>query len=404
MTTGSWVKDGRFWMLNQPPGHGSSFVGPHSTKKWSGGDAIKPSQPRSSYVGKRFRGKPVRRGPPLPPQNYSMMANSQYVGLYWARPNGYWTSMGVNPTWPSDISSPAQVDPKQEYKVISKIRDALYGSGFHPGVFTAEGAKSISLVGDSAYRIGSAINRLRARDPWGVAQALGVEPEKGFIRSLKDLRKGLSRSWLEIQYGWLPLLKDAEDGAKWMAEMVNGNTPVRVVKTRSWGETKVTSQSQAGTYLSARSDLFKLKITIDQVRARHTALPNLYSVAGVAWEILPYSFVFDWFVPVGSYLEALRTANDIEGRVVRSLKQETVWHDLVDGSGWRVQTTAPILQATAYKRTQFSRTVSSGLWAPPPISEQTLARIPEYTSWRHAMSAVALLAVGDVRRLWAVRE
>lgn len=403
MTTGNWVKDGRFSVLNQPPGHGTSLVGPHMTKTWSGGDAITPSKPRSSYVGKRFREKPVRRGPPLPPNNYSMTLNDQYTGLYWARPNKYWTTMGFPPVWPSDISSPAQVDPAQEYKVIAKIRDAVYGSGFHPGVFTAEGRQSIALVGNSAKRIGSAIGRLKARDPWGVAEALGVEPEKGFIRSLKDLRKGLSRCWLEIQYGWKPLLSDAEDGAKWMAEMVNGNTPVRIVKTRSWGETKVTSQSQASAYLSARSDLFKLRYVIEQVKARNTVLPNLYSVAGVAWEKLPYSFVFDWFVPVGKYLEALRTANDIEGRVVRSLKQETIWHELVDGSGWGVQTSQPVYQATSFKRIRFGRTVASGLWAPPPISEQTLARIPEYSSWLHAMNAVALLAVGDLRRLSMVR-
>lgn len=404
MTTGSRVLDGRFWENNLPAGHGSSFIGPYFSKVWSGGDAITPSTPRSSFAVKRFRGQLVSRGAPMPPQNYSTVINIQNVGLYWMRPNGYWQTSDIQPVPAYDIREPAAVDSAQEYKLIDKLHAAVYGSGFHPGVFTAEGRKSISLIGESARRIGSGLSRLKARDPYGVAEALGIEPHIGFIRNLRDLSKGLSRCWLEVKYGWEPLLKDAEEGARWIAEMVHGNTPIRLVRTRSWGETKVSTQQSAGRYFSARSDLFKLRYEIESVNVRNsTLLPNIYSVAGVAWETLPYSFVFDWFVPIGSYLQALRTANDLEGRTVRSLKQETIWHDLVDRNGWDTQLAQPVYQPTSFRKVQFSRTVASGIWVPPPITEQTLARLPEYNSWRHAVSAVALLAVGDLRRLSMIR-
>jgi len=404
MTIGSVSNDGRYWVDNPTPGYGRAYIGPSSFKTWSGGDAISPSTPRSSFEKKKFRGRFVSRGPFLPPQNYSMRTFSQCTGWYWAKPNSEWVGMSAEPVSPPDISSIAAFDSSQEYKLISKLRDALYGSGFHPGVFTAEGRKTLSLISESAVRIGSALHRLKSGDPWGCAEALGVEPSKGFIRTVADARKGISRAWLEIQYGWKPLLKDAEDGAQWIAETVHGSTPVKVVRTRSWAQTSVTSAAQAGYYLGARSDIFNLRFQVSEIAKSSVALPSFYSVAGIAWELVPYSFVFDWFVPLGSYLEALRTANDIEGTVIRSLKQTTIWHDLVDGSGWSTQTQSPIFgPQTSRKETNFNRSVSTGLWVPPPISEQSLARLPEYRSWQHAVNAVALLAVGDIRRLSMIR-
>jgi hypothetical protein len=34
----------------------------------------------------------------------------------------------------------------------------------------------------------------------------------------------------------------------------------------------------------------------------------------VAWEIIPYSFVIDWFVPIGTYFENLNTIPALNGR------------------------------------------------------------------------------------------
>jgi hypothetical protein len=43
----------------------------------------------------------------------------------------------------------------------------------------------------------------------------------------------------------------------------------------------------------------------------------------VVWEIIPYSFVVDWFLPVGTYLENLNVIPKLKGKFLTTLYQRT---------------------------------------------------------------------------------
>jgi hypothetical protein len=48
---------------------------------------------------------------------------------------------------------------------------------------------------------------------------------------------------------------------------------------------------------------------------------GLLDPLSVAWEILPWSFVVDWFYPVGTFLDNLSIIPQLEGRFTQTLKQ-----------------------------------------------------------------------------------
>lgn len=400
MTTGSKTVDGRVNVYL--PDWGTAPLGKFRTLSWTGGDAISASTPRASfprvYKPKGFtRQKRVSRHP-LPPQNYSKTVVEQWYTFRPARWSGNSSDsyFAGTPNTPPDLSVTSSLyDVRQEYKLLAKLREKAYGSGFNPAVFVAEGRQALGMISNAAIRIGSAIGRLRARDPHGVLEALGLEPNNRFSKGLRDRSKALSSSWLEVNYGWMPLLKDAEEGAKWLAEALNGGkTPSAGLKARkTWSAEKSTSRAPGiyDGFFTRRVDIFQLQYEIKGVALRNTFAPTIATVASVAWEKLPYSFVADWFVPVGAYIEACRTASDISGTVIRSLKVDKTFLDYKMGPGITPKGSWYGGRDPGYTRMEFSRTVSTEIQVPNPLTTLVDDDLLQFTSWRHAANAVALL-------------
>jgi len=161
-------------------------------------------------------------------------------------------------------------------------------------------------------------------------------PLKGFHDYLKKLRK-LSRSqpknwnpelsflanaWLLYRYGISPFISDIES----IMQLVNGKLKERVpgslirkksgldwVTTRDW---VATTQSYGGLYLQpkwvekttyvafghtyARA---ALEVSSDFRADRFGFDPR--QMPALAWEVIPYSFVIDWFASVGAWLRAI---------------------------------------------------------------------------------------------------
>lgn len=405
MTSGSKVADGS--VVYYIDGFGPK-AGPYRAWSWTGGDAIQPHTPRSSF--------PYRTGPKgsaqqkgrrttqhLPPQPYSKVVWQQYNTFAPAR----WVGNYYDSFVQADYAVPAGIstyfyETAYEYKLLEKLREKVYGTGFNPAVFVAEGGQALSMIANAATRIGSALGRLRARDPHGVLEALGLEPNDRFSRGLRDRTKALSSSWLEVNYGWLPLLNDAEDGAVWLANALHGTIPGSVRARKTWSHQKSVPPPEGmyEQYHTRRVDIFQLQYVIYGLASQPPYIPSLATVASVAWEKLPYSFVADWFVPIGSYIQACRTASDITGTVVRSLKINSTFLDYMTGPGIILKGGWYAVDAPFRSEMRFNRTVSSEIKVPHPLAYlNDNDGLLQYKSWRHAANAVALLT----QRNWTTR-
>lgn len=400
MTTGNKYHSTPYLVFT-PPGFGPITLYETRSRVWSGQDSIKPTAPRSSFPTeprKVRRAKRPRKKRIFPDNPYSLTVTHVREGWWRAAfPNktvsGYKAPQNI-----TLLKSQVYTDPKQEYKAIEKIQNRFFGSGFAPAVFAAETPQALKMIRDSAIRLGALIHSLRYRDRAGVEDALGTRTGNprwrydGFFERLADRRRGVSSLFLELQYGWRPILQDAEDGAQYLAQALEGQIPGKVSVRKVWSQTWVTPSRAYSLYWECLRVKFSLQYIIHGQGLSASRLPNLYTAAEVVWEKIPYSFVADWFVPVGSYVSALKTAASLSGcKVVRSLKREYEFDTIRCGATSGGQPPVSFVNAfgdSFHREIDFSRTVSDGLSVPNPLAhlEGDLSLSVERTA-----NAVALL-------------
>lgn len=103
----------------------------------------------------------------------------------------------------------------------------------------------------------------------------------------------------------------------------------------------------------------------------------------VAWELVPYSFVADWFIPLGDWMAARALVQRLKGTFIISDKR----------IGRALSPTSAYFTAQPrgnYCKVGFSRTVSSTLKVPKPHFKP----LGKVASWQHCANAVGLLVSG----------
>jgi hypothetical protein len=147
-------------------------------------------------------------------------------------------------------------------------------------------------------------------------------------RSSGDLSKATANAWLEYRYGWRPIISDATK----IMEMI-GRTGrkmrVRLVarSTESVDLSKTINETVAGGLPRISGAEVTARHT-RSVRASagviyevqpHTTPEQLLEALGLrardipasVWELIPFSFVADWFMNVGSWLQAVMPAPQV---------------------------------------------------------------------------------------------
>jgi hypothetical protein len=127
--------------------------------------------------------------------------------------------------------------------------------------------------------------------------------------------KTFQNLWLELHFGWKPLLSDIYGSAELLANTFNA--PSAQQGTRVIGSGSISKDDSWTTTLYGVTVEHKTKA---RAKARAVAIygyePSLFSSMQrtgltnpltLAWETLPFSFVVDWIYPLGSYFTALET-------------------------------------------------------------------------------------------------
>lgn len=295
------------------------------------------------------------------------------------------------------IGSPVSLlNANDQIKLVQRLKEKHQGSDFNMSVFLGEGHQTLKLLADSAIRIAKSLWHLRKGDLTGAARSLlqgtgrkPVVPYHGWTKgkhSFIDVNaSSLASNWLELQYGWLPLLEDAKGAAELLAHRLNipFQTTYRVSVKRelvTWQATDLGSPTYpivVGTRIrKSRRSL------VARVREKPTIpkLLGLLDPAQVAWELLPFSFVADWFIPIGSWLEARGFAQGLEGVFITTDKNS---EEGIAGPGWPGGNYSGITQ----RWLKMSRTISSSLDVPFPAVKP----LKDALSWKHCANAMALV-------------
>lgn len=326
----------------------------------------------------RRRYRPVKRARTTP-HPYTAIHTSSYDSA------GLLSFHGDTPkeiTFEAAFGSYSYADPwtsNDDLKLLDKLREKIQGSDFNAAVFLAELGESIGTIANVAnhlYRVFSNLYRLRIRNA-----LLELKSTSG--RQRKRFRKELSDQVLEIQYGVRPLLKDVESAAQYLGHRL-GSSPLQTMYRASRTAKGVVNSSVPFVFfdenrVSTTVGIIAIIKEIDQVQ-----LVGLTDPASVIWEKIPFSFVADWFIPIGSFLSSRALSQALTGTFVISRK--TTAHAALPYFGipdyeW--------VSPTLYSETHvsFSRTITTELPVPMP-KFKPLAKV---ASWEHCLNAVSLL-------------
>jgi len=210
----------------------------------------------------------------------------------------------------STAAAKANLRDKTVNKILLKIKDQKVNLA----QAYAERAQTARLVGDTVTRIAKALTALKSGNIVSAAAALGVAPTRRMknrgVSQKKVTEDFVSKSWLELQYGWKPLLNDVVGAAETLAALNFRQQLNHVVTTQSLNDHDITVRKVSSEYVETVERTLEIQykygiwFSVGDTAVQSAASLGLTNPALIAWELLPWSFVIDWFVPIGNYISS----------------------------------------------------------------------------------------------------
>lgn len=232
-----------------------------------------------------------------------------------------WSGSGLVPTLEPSPSL-ANLTQTVNFRLIDKAKRGQWNLP----IFLAEGRKTVDMVYSRAVhlaKMANAIRRLRVGEFFTLFHNSVSPPGRGKQRKLqarldRHADKAAGDLWLEYSYGWVPFMSDVRSAVNLLMDVCDedeskvgsvfasasqsdyAEVAPTVLYTYSNGLYRVFCRGEASFRASTRATWRFTRLAADM-----PARFGLANPAEVVWELVPFSFVADWFLPIGDYLSAL---------------------------------------------------------------------------------------------------
>lgn len=208
-------------------------------------------------------------------------------------------------------------------KATNKLLSNLKNQKINIAQAFAEREQTVKTVAGAAQTIAKTLFNLKKGNFSGAAKALGINPPKRGQRRFNkafanDAANAVGDGWLSLEYGWKPLLRDVYGAAEELAQASVGSENRNSIFSRSSGSSRKdlttvqrvvnTTSGWSGydTTLRECKGFYAARLGVVYVRSSapvsSLARIGVSNPALLAWELMPYSFVVDWFLPIGNWL------------------------------------------------------------------------------------------------------
>lgn len=242
-----------------------------------------------TYSAARSTGWLVKRAPtPDLRKGYipSVSTSSPYVGHFTTGIHGY-EAVALN-------------------KAYAKFKDASLGESSEVGLLMAERREALGMVADRAIGLYRATWYLRRGKFRQFLKELSVDPRRRHRGKIRNTADEASKLWLEYWFGWSPTVSEVYNLTNFLSGPMPSQRyqgactlrlPTRVdgVNSSTNGYRKETCFATLRCQTGARTELVNPNLHL-------AAQMGLANPASIAWELVPFSFVVDWFTGFGDVL------------------------------------------------------------------------------------------------------
>lgn len=316
-------------------------------------------------------------------------ANGNLVGGVEWRNGSFWGTYGP----PALTAVPFGLQSEAEIKALNRLKDQT----IHLGNFLAEAKRTIRMVGDRSYTIADQVLDFKRKHP-----KLWVQVKKWQIGNLRKRDWFcIPDLWLELQYGWKPLMSDIFGALQHLEKAsrddellfsVKGTAKRTVTVPRSFNAISGSSKARFESFQN-HSARVKLWYKLNSGTLAELSSLGLLNPVEIVWEITRFSFVVDWFLPIGPWLSSL-TGDAGYSFKGGSCSVKSIADDRCMGVDWEpdngpshfrtrvTQRKDPEISGLIYRftRTCYSTSPVPGVYFKNPLSTQ------------HMLNGLALLA------------
>lgn len=237
--------------------------------------------------------------------------------VYYSDLNGGCWSDCISPSIAS-VPSVADSDPQECLaQAITSAMSKVADTTVDLGVTYAERERTITMFSNAVRDISSAMRDVRAGRFQKAAQRLGLRRTPKHVSA----NRSFASNWLEYRYGWRLIVMDVDGAVKHLAQSMIDRPPILRVKSNvtnsrpgsvleGWTGWRFAALGDESCYRkvsyfinSGASITYKYRIT--NLRLSNLNQLGLINPASLAWELIPFSFVVDWFLNVGDVLKSL---------------------------------------------------------------------------------------------------
>jgi len=187
-------------------------------------------------------------------------------------------------------------------KAYEKLKEKLITSA-QIGASLGEYRQAHEMIYSRAAQLLNGARALRRLDFPGVAKAFSIRLPKGTnFRNLKSF----GNLWLEFHFGWEPLVKDIFDAVEVCTkpakvEWAKASSVEEFSLNQNFGSPVFRRHQIKGKFFS----LMGAGITVSNPNLAFASNLGILNPLSIAWELVPFSFVVDWYANVGQILGSM---------------------------------------------------------------------------------------------------